>query len=263
MLSEPNRLATLNQQALDNVAQVEKAPIEKKVQVFPGYWGDVTGTCTFKHGHIYAVLNMANAYSAGGGYTGGAAAQEENMFRRTSCHFYLPLEHMDKKRNRYHPDLTDLIEGKRGLVYLDHQNIRVCVKGNETKGYPNLSMEEVIPFYELRAAADDLRVRLLSNKPFNEASMRAKIEAQFQTCIKAEIRHVVLSAFGCGAFLNPATRVASLYSEMISKHAEHFDHIVFAVYHAGYGPDNYTPFKQILDPDDKDIGIQGPPEDST
>ena len=39
------------------------------------------------------VLNMANAYTPGGGYMTGAGSQEENLFRRSDYCKYLTKEH--------------------------------------------------------------------------------------------------------------------------------------------------------------------------
>ena len=47
----------------------------------------MTQKLTKVYGETFAVLNMANAYFPGGGYDEGMPAQEENMFRRTDCHF--------------------------------------------------------------------------------------------------------------------------------------------------------------------------------
>ena len=58
------------------------------------------------------------------------------------------------------------------------------------------------------------------------------------------MRHAVLSAFGCGAFLNPADQVARIYRQELHKRATHFDVIAFAIFHAGYGPDNFKPFEK-------------------
>eukprot|EP00957_Ditylum_brightwellii_P163319 12435452-Ditylum_brightwellii.AAC.1 len=65
---------------------------------------------------------------------------------------------------------------------------------------------------ELRAAAVDRRRcgQFISEK-FNRKmldDMRCRIIAQLVTLIDAGVRHVILSAFGCGAFRNPADNVA-------------------------------------------------------
>jgi uncharacterized protein (TIGR02452 family) len=56
----------------------------------------------------------------------------------------------------------------------------------------------------------------------------------------------VLSAFGCGAFRNPAREVAQVYREEIAAREADFGLIAFAIYAAGYGPDNYTPFAKVF-----------------
>ena len=53
-------------------------------------------------------------------------------------------------------------------------------------------------------------------------------------------------AFGCGAFCNPAEQVASAYKEALTARASQFDVIAFGIFHAGYGPDNYTPFAEAF-----------------
>ena len=98
-------------------------------------------------------------------------------------------------------------------------------------------------FYELKSAADDLRGQASS---FNPTSMRKKIAAQLDTLIGNHVRQVVLSAFGCGAFLNPPTEVARIYREELEKRPDQFDEVVFAIFYPGYGADNYAPFYSEL-----------------
>jgi len=217
------------------------------VRVMAGDWGDVTHHLSATHGHVYAVLNMANAYHPGGGYLEGMPAQEENMWYRTNCSFFLKEEEMTADQHQYTLAATDLINGVQGSVYLDVTKPRLCIKGSEgsnVTGYADLGSEDYYSFYELKSAADDLRVESSS---FSEESMRSKIVAQLETLKKNGIRHAVLSAFGCGAFLNPAEEVARIYKEELQKRAEDFDDVVFAVYHAGYGSNNFLPFKTVLE----------------
>ncbi|HEU4410187.1 MAG TPA: poly(ADP-ribose) glycohydrolase domain-containing protein, partial [Polyangiaceae bacterium] len=68
-------------------AQRQAPPPAGDVRVYAGDWGEVTAALSREHGETFAVLNMANAFVAGGAYVEGAVAQEENMFRRTDCHF--------------------------------------------------------------------------------------------------------------------------------------------------------------------------------
>mmetsp|Transcript_27298 Transcript_27298/g.53191 ORF Transcript_27298/g.53191 Transcript_27298/m.53191 type:complete len:393 (+) Transcript_27298:134-1312(+) len=217
------------------------------IVIEPGDWGEVTGKLTAEWGQTFAVLNMANAYCPGGGYVEGCPAQEENMFRRTDCHFSIPRADLDEEE-LYFPAQTELLNAVHGRVYLDANRPRVCVRGREEAGAPGLgyrwlSDDQIFPFYELRAAAKDLR----DGSRFDVEDLRRRVRAQLQTLREANIRHVVLSAFGCGAFKNPAKKVATVYKEEIDAVREHFDCVAFAIFAPGYGPDNYTPFKRVFE----------------
>merc|ERR1711907_246231 len=169
------------------------------------------------------------------------------MFRRTDCHFTIDETEMDPETELYRPETTALLNAADGRVYLDTSCVRVCVRGSEARdepdlGYPWLPPTEVFPFYEMRAAADDLR----GGQRFDSASMRKKVAAQFDTLQEHGIRHTVLSAFGCGAFGNPAREVAAIYREEILARQKNFDCIAFAIFYPGYGNDNFTPFREVL-----------------
>lgn len=214
--------------------------------VLPEDWGVATLALTKQYGKCFAVLNMANAYSPGGGYVEGHPAQEENMFRRTDCHFSVTSEEYDAENDCYWPVYTAMISGMCGFVYLDTEKPRVCIRGPEaprTMWYPWLPDDEVFPFFEMRSAAEDLR----DGARFDETETRARIEAQLNTLKMEGIRHVVLGAFGCGAFGNPTREVAQIYKECIQSCEDDFDVIAFAIYHAGYGPDNYAIFKRVFE----------------
>ena len=73
---------------------------------------------------------------------------------------------------------------------------------------------------------------------------------QFATLIANGIRHVVLSAFGCGAFENDPSEIAWVYKQAVERHRAAFAVIAFAIFYAGHGEDNYKIFKSFLAPED-------------
>ena len=211
-----------HQLASDNHARwagnAEASPDIVDVQILAGDWGEVTLDLSRRYGKIFAVLNMANAYIPGGGYIEGAASQEENLYRRSDCHFYIRDEDYDREADRYRPHMTEMISGVTGRVYLDASHPRVCIRGAEESAQANLGYRwleegEVFPFYELRSAAQDLRDGIRSDA----AIARQQIATQLDTLIDAGIRHAVLGAFGCGAFRNPADDVAEIYRKEIEQ----------------------------------------------
>ena len=111
------------------------------------------------------------------------------------------------------------------------------------------------PFYEMRAAAEDLRKDAAGNArtpdemaaAFDAESCRRRLRAQFETLKDAKQRHAALSAFGCGAFGNPTEAVAGSYAELLKEYQGDLDVVVFAIFNPGYGrSDNYEAFEQIF-----------------
>lgn len=241
--------SSLRATALANLERWRRAATaggEPGLLVSAGDWGDVTGALTRRWGTLFAVLNMANAHVPGGAYVAGTAAQEENLFRRTDCHFSILDEHLSSDR-RYSIEMTALLSARNGSVYLDTDHPRTCIRGAEDRrrtdlGYRWLTDDEIFPFIELRAAAQDLR----GGGGFDEVEARRRIAAQLDTLIGAGVRHAVLSAFGCGAFANPPDRVAAIYRDELGERLGHFDCVAFAIFHPGYGPDNHPIFERIL-----------------
>jgi hypothetical protein len=242
------RYRRLAQQNLDRWHARRSAPSSTlQLEVRSGDWGEVTHSVTSSYGTCFAVLNMANAFVPGGAYVEGAVAQEENMFRRSDCHFRIGDDEFDRRVDRYRPEMTRMLTAQEGVVYLDERNPRVCIRGPEDRARPDLGYAwlpegEIFPFFELRAAAQDLR----DGSAFDPGEARRRIVAQLETLRERRVRHVVLGAFGCGAFRNPAEQVARIYRDEIVARAADFAVVVFAIFSAGYGPDNFTPFAKVL-----------------
>lgn len=242
----PGRYHRLARRNLQRWQEGVAAP-DRMVRVVPGDWGEVAHAVTRAYGRCFAVLNMANAYVPGGAYVEGAVAQEENMFRRTDCHFAVTEAEYDRQADRYRPEMTRLLTGRDGVVYLDLEEPRVCIRGPEERSAPDLGYawlrdSEVFPFYELRCAAQDLR----GGRSFDEADARRRIVAQLDTLMRYGVQHAVLGASGCGAFRNPSRRVAELYREEIERRRSSFRVLVFAIFSAGYGPSNFEPFAETF-----------------
>jgi hypothetical protein len=231
-------------------------------------WGAAAQKYTKKYQTIFACLNMANSSKPGGGYEHGMAAQEENMFRRTDCHFFIDRKKLVSYNNipptyRYNPAMQELIDAKyNNKTYLGDYP-RICIKGPETLtkpdintinddiGYRDLSNNEMFLFYELRCAAKFIAI----GDPFQDAEMDRRIHAQFETLKKANIRHAILSAFGCGAFHNKPEDVANLYKKYLKIYKNDFDVVVFAIHFAGNGLENYDEFRKVLLPGISDSTI--------
>ena len=268
-LATPELRAQYQKHAQRNIVRWAREAAEKRnddgikmrIEVSEGDWGEVTQELTKRFGTTFASLNMANAKSFGGAYHHGAPAQEENMFRRTDCHFH------DEGFNRaedtdgsgswtYTTEMQNLISGAKGRVYLDTEEPRVCIKGQEVrtessggvsalKSYRLLNDDEIFSFYELRSAAVDMRG---VNTKYDETELEKRITAQLETCVDKGVQHVVLSAFGCGAFQNPAEIVAAAYRNILQqeRYQQHFRVVAFAVFHAGYGPKNFPHFRDAF-----------------
>ena len=220
-----------------------------KVICVKGDMLDTAQALTKEHGKLFACLNMANAFHPGGAYVRGTAAQEENMARRTQMHFTFVEGVVENKgaRTLYTQDMTDLVSGAHGRVYLSTEPL-TCIRGRQQSDLPDLGYLpyddcDIFPFLELRSAAVDKRKGSSSD---DDQQMEARIEAQFATLIERDVRYVVLSAFGCGAFKNDSKTVALMYRRAIERHRSHFDVIAFAIYYAGYGPDNFPDFNTAL-----------------
>lgn len=158
--------------------------------------------------------------------------------------------------------LTQQNNPKAHKVYFNPKSI-ICFRGPQLvvkndffedptyrSGHPDpglsfqfLPKEDIFLFNEIRSAAPLLE-KGKNHSLFHHADaqaiyledLRRRINAQLDTCIINGVKHLVLSAFGCGEFGNPASLVAQEYTDAITERAKHFEHIVFAINDKNYGP---------------------------
>jgi len=198
-------------------------------------------------GEPVGVLNMANENHPGGGWKHGAGAQEENLHRRTDLCDHLS-DHRDLKS--WHEKVPYPLPHDGGVFSSD-----VCVfRGSEADGYPFLKepyFVSVLTVAAVNKPAINHKTGDMESADEDRTAMR--ILLMLQMAKDNGVRHLVLSAFGCGAFRNPPRHVARLFKWALHlpEFREAFGTICFAIiedHNSKSGPDggNVKPFREIL-----------------
>jgi hypothetical protein len=158
---------------------------------------------------------------------------------------------------------------RRGGAFLDRVQ-RVCFRGpvlpfahaTNTSylagSYLFLPPNEVFPFFELRSAGVNLThiwEAKFDMKRYT-VDMRTRVWAQSRELKAKGVRHAVLSAIGCDAFLNKSydvkirrrisAQVAALYAEALAEFAPHLDCVLFAIYDMPGCLPNYDIWAQVF-----------------
>ena len=163
-----------------------------------------------------ALLNFANAYTPGGGYLHGASAQEEDLCRVMPT-LYSSL--VDLKKKRCYPIPPNVAH------YTQAWLARSSGGGYELQPRLHASV--------ITSAAPDLKKErnLSAGSPAWVATMQLRIRAILHAAVARKHTAVVLGAFGCGAFGNPADQVAHCFADVLlsDEFKGAFAHVVFAI----------------------------------
>lgn len=142
-------------------------------------------------------------------------------------------------------------------ILIDRNNVEERNGKNTIVADPDLSFQFlpeklIFPFYEMRSAAPNLHSDDLywnDSKKFEHYKqvIRHCIAAQLDTLILQEKKHIILGAWGCGEFHNDPYIIAQTYREEISKRAQYFQHIIFAILrNASHHHTNHRAFEEQL-----------------
>eukprot|EP00747_Dinoflagellata_sp_TGD_P022521 gnl/TRDRNA2_/TRDRNA2_129164_c0_seq2.p1 gnl/TRDRNA2_/TRDRNA2_129164_c0~~gnl/TRDRNA2_/TRDRNA2_129164_c0_seq2.p1 ORF type:complete len:365 (-),score=55.06 gnl/TRDRNA2_/TRDRNA2_129164_c0_seq2:181-1275(-) len=199
-----------------------------------------------------AVLNMANQTYPGGGWLNGAGAQEENLHRRTNL-----CDHLSNHRGiSVGKDVQYPLPEFGGAF-----SSNVCIfRGREEDGYPFLPEDRVTLVSVITVAA--YRQPRCEKGWLCDAKERGTYRKMLMMLRMAKhhrVSNLVLSAFGCGAFLNPPTHIAELFKEALcsDEFRGEFRRVVFAIIedhnsrrdHADGLSGNVAPFKRTFEVD--------------
>lgn len=186
-------------------------------------------------GKVFGVLNFASAKNPGGGVLKGTVAQEEALARASSLYpmikqctqFYTPTEA---------PYYTDkIIYTKPVYVFKDDYGYDI----------------DPIKCEVITCAAPNYNMYSLFDKPYGGGGINIEehkkvMTRRFVKVLKSAIannqRNLILGAWGCGVFKNPADINAQIFREVLDYFSNYFDEVIFAI------PDdiNYNIFKDNL-----------------
>jgi uncharacterized protein (TIGR02452 family) len=184
-------------------------------------------------------LNFASAKNPGGGFRGGADAQEESLARSSGLYRCL-LEA---------PGFYAFHRSQRDLLYSDHVVFSPAVPVFRDEHGALLSGPYPVSFVTTaapNAGALGLGHPRAALLPGVLSARAARVLAVFWA---SGLRRLVLGAWGCGVFRNSAESVAAAFAEHLGPSGifhSRFEHVVFAVLDRAPGAPTFGAFAAAL-----------------
>ncbi|MBR5288592.1 MAG: TIGR02452 family protein [Clostridia bacterium] len=210
--------------------------------------GDTTFSCAGKWiraGEKTAVLNFANACIPGGGVKNGAMAQEECLCRSSNLYESLTLpyivRHYYKWNQRNTGDMgSDLIIYSPDVTVFRTDDI-----------YPaTLPKAQWFDVDVITCAAPYVDEQ--KKKPVSADKLRQVLEDRIRNILEVaaanDVDHLILGAFGCGAFHNPPEMVAGVFKSLLidDGYALLFQSVVFAIKKDDAPRGNLSVFRSVF-----------------
>ena len=166
-------------------------------------------------------LNFASAKNPGGGFLGGAVAQEECIARASGLY---PCLLTAMEYYNYHRKV-------RTGLYSDHMIYSPAVPIFKDEGGHELDEPVGVTIITSPAVNAGVIMRDEGGKTDKTAPvMRVRIEKLLALCLNKKHTTLVLGAWGCGVFRNDPEEIAQLFQEALTgKFANQFQRVVFAV----------------------------------
>jgi uncharacterized protein (TIGR02452 family) len=161
-------------------------------------------TVTEGHANV-AALNFASARNPGGGYRNGAIAQEETLARSSGL-----VPTLEQTWTYY-----DQNRKQESLLYTDHAiwSSRVPFFADDSGTLlPEAYLADVVTMPAPNAGAMRTESDLLGVIP----TFQRRIRWILALAITKQVQHLVLGAWGCGAFGNQPDLVARLFGEALA-----------------------------------------------
>lgn len=170
-----------------------------------------------------AVLNFASAKNPGGGFLGGAVAQEESLARTSSLYASLTKEMTLYEFNRSNSTFlySDYMIYSPQVVFWTDDNGKF--------------LEEPVLVDVITSPVPNKGAMKQNNRPHEidqiEETFRVRIDKLFALAVSQQVECLILGAWGCGVFQNDPGKVAEYFREALeNKYKGQFRQIVFAIY---------------------------------
>lgn len=199
------------------------------------------------NGEDVLVLNFANPYHPGGGVRVGARAQEEDLCRRSNL--LLSLE-SDNAKKYYQYNQTNKKQDVYGNDYGSNTMILspsiTIIRNRFARLTPGLYAEVGV----LTVAAPIVRKQQYLSDEYLELFYE-RINSVLLCAAHYGYKHLILGAWGCGAFGNDPEIVAKLFRDVLDNFSydgknvhKLFESITFAIPYEEGRPANYLAFKK-------------------
>ena len=166
------------------------------------------------------LLNFASARNPGGGFLGGAKAQEEDLCRCSGLYPTLTR----------HMQYYEVNREQKSLLYTDHAIFSPAVPFFKTRGTGELLAQ---PFTASVITAPAPNSRPYLKKSDDVAALKACFERRWRNvlAIARDQQHatVLLGAWGCGAFGGDSDMAARTAKRALNDFGSAFDRVVFAI----------------------------------
>lgn len=214
---------TYSPEALDVLVQKvaqEEGP-EAKITVMHG--STIEAILTYREGLKTAVLNFASAKNPGGGFMGGAIAQEESLARSSSLYASqikdLTLYNFNKKNSTFL--YSDYMIYSPGVVFWMNDE-------GEFLESPVLVDVITSPAPNKGAMLQNGRKKEIAEL---EIVFKSRMDKVFALAKSKGVERLVLGAWGCGVFKNDYEHVAAYFAQLVAeKYGRSFKEIFFAIY---------------------------------
>ncbi len=211
-----------------------------RVEVTPEKTGEASRRLVEKEGvEDVLALNFASAKNPGGGFLGGAKAQEEDLARCSALHACLLTQWDYYDVNRAEPSLlyTDHLIYSPGVPFFRNEQLELLER----------------PFHVsiITSPAPNAGAALQKDpglRPRIREVLHSRAYKVLRVAAHRGHRTLVLGAWGCGVFRNDPVEVANAFADALGALPGAFDRVVFAVYERGGDGPNLRAFRERFEP---------------